>query len=183
METPESIRTSLQEGECVTSIDLKDTFFPYTCTSKSTPQKIPEVLCAGSVLPVQKTTFWSVLCSDGIHNNSQGSQTDSSEQRYKNPPVPGRLVGQGHVSPNLSPAYPDLGSSVPGFRLGSKHGEIRAGTDTDLQFHRLPLLPQTGQSQTYLVTVASPKLDSSRASQHTFMFGQTAHVTHMPVNR
>ena len=33
-------------------------------------------------------------------------------ERYKNPPVPRRLVGESHIPPNLSPAYTDLGSSV-----------------------------------------------------------------------
>ena len=51
--------------------------------SKLTVQEIPVFSCSGSVLPIQSTTIWSVHYSNGIHNSSQGSQTDGSRQRYK----------------------------------------------------------------------------------------------------
>ena len=105
---------------------------PYT--NKLTVQKILAFSHSGSVISVQSNTFWSVHCSNGIHNSrpSEGSQTAGSKQGYKNPPVPRRLFGQSHIPPNLSPTYQDLGSSLPEIRLGSKHGEIETETQADL---------------------------------------------------
>ena len=70
METPESIRTSLQKGEWVTSIGFKDTLLPYP--NKPTAQEIP-ASCPGSILPVPSSTILSVHCSNENLNGSQGS--------------------------------------------------------------------------------------------------------------
>ena len=51
---------------------------------------------------------------------------------YKNPPVPGRLVGQSQIPPNLSPAYTDSSSYLSGVRLVSQHREIGTGPQTSL---------------------------------------------------
>ena len=65
METPETIRTSLQQGEWVTSIDFKDAYF----------QEISEILHPGPDMPIQSTTFWSVHSTLGVHCNSKGDET------------------------------------------------------------------------------------------------------------
>ena len=127
METPESIRTSLQEGEWVMSIDFKDAYFHIPINPQSS--KIPQVSCPGSVLPIQSSAIWSVHCSNGIHNGSQENQTDVSEQGYKNPQVPKQLVGQSHILPNLPASYSDPSSYVLGVRLDSEY-EVRTGSET-----------------------------------------------------
>ena len=83
METPESIKTSLQTGEWVTSIDFKDAYFHIQIHPQS--RKYLR-------FHVQSTAIWSVHCNNGIHTGCQGNQTNGSEQGYKNPPVPRRLV-------------------------------------------------------------------------------------------
>ena len=53
----------------------------------------------GSVLPVQSPTFWPVHSTYGVHSGGQRGQTDGFTERYKNPPVPRRLVGESHIPP------------------------------------------------------------------------------------
>ena len=110
MEIPETIRTCLQIGEWVTSIDVKDAYFHIPIHSQS--RKYNAFSHPGSVLPVQSPTLWSVHSTHGVHSGGQRGQTDGFTEGYKNPPVPRRLVGESHIPPNLSPAYTDLGSSV-----------------------------------------------------------------------
>ena len=88
METPETIRTSLQQGEWVTSVDIKDAYFhiPY----RNSPENI-----SGFMSRVGHTnSVWSVHSSNGVYCTSKGGETDGYVQGYKNPPVPRRLVGE-----------------------------------------------------------------------------------------
>ena len=108
----------------------------------------------GSVLPVQGPTLWSVHSNHGVHSGGQGGQTDGFTEGYKNPPVLGRLVGESHIPPNLSPAYTDLGSSLSRTRLTGEQGKVRTGPKTGLQLRRLPVRPQEGQGQTHTRALA-----------------------------
>ena len=74
METPETIRTSLQQGEWVTSVDFKDAYFHIQDTG--TVQEILKVPCPGPDLPVQGTALWSVHSAHGVHCVSKGGETD-----------------------------------------------------------------------------------------------------------
>ena len=70
METPETIRTSLQVGEWVTSIDFKEAYFHI-------PQSVQEVHALsppGSVLPVLSPSLWPVHSSHGVHSGGQRGQ-------------------------------------------------------------------------------------------------------------
>ena len=144
METPETIRTSLQIGEWVTSIDFKDAYFHIPIQSV---QKVHVFSHPGSVLPVQSPTLWSVHSTHGVHSGDQRGKTDGFTEGCKNPPVPRRLVGESHIPPNLSPAYTDLVSSLSRNRLAGEQ-EVRTGSKTGFQLRRLPVQPQGGQGQT-----------------------------------
>ena len=120
METPETIRTSLQAGEWVTSIDFKDAYFHIPIHS-------------------QGPTLWPFHSSHGVHSGGQRGQTDGFTEGYKNPPVPRRLVGKSFVPQFLSPAYTDFGSSVPGSRLAGEQEKVRTGSKSSFQLRRLPV--------------------------------------------
>ena len=60
---------------------LQGLLLPYC--NKPTVQEIPAFLCPWSILPNQSSAVWSVHCSNGIHNSSQGGQTDASKQGHK----------------------------------------------------------------------------------------------------
>ena len=120
MDTPESIRTSLQKGKWVMSIDFKVAYFHIIYTV----HKIPMFSCPRSILPIQSSTVWSIHYSNRIHKGSRGSQTDSSKQGYKYPPVPRQLVGQSFMPPSLSTVCTVPSIYVSGIRLKSEHGKL-----------------------------------------------------------
>ena len=93
------------------------------------------------IQPLLSSTIWFIHCSNGIHNTSQGSQTNGSKQGYTNPPVCRPLIVQSHIPPNLSPANPDSCNYVSETRLDSKH--------------------EGGQGQTYSRTLTDLKLENS----------------------
>ena len=74
-------------------------------TNTSTVQGISEISYPGSIISVQGTTFQTVHSFHGVHCCSKGGETDGHAERYKDPPIPRRLVGQSQIPPNLSPAY------------------------------------------------------------------------------
>ena len=98
---------------------------PYT--NSQPVQEVHAFSHPGSVLPVQSSTLWPVHSTYRVHSGGQRGQTDGFTERYKNPPVPRRLVGESHISPNLSPAYTDLSSSLSRIRLA---GEQETGSKT-----------------------------------------------------
>ena len=103
-----------------------------------------------------------VHSTHGVHSGGQRGQTDGFTEGYKKPPVPRRLVGESHVPPNLSPAYTDLGSPLSRTRLAGKQGEVRTGSKTGFQLHRLPVRLERGQSQTHTRALAGFDRQNSR---------------------
>ena len=103
METPETIRTSLQP-EWVTSIDFKDAYLPHTNT--------------GTVQEIFKISYpESVHSSHGVHCESKGGETDGYTQGYNDTPVPKGLVGESQIPPSLSPAYSGTSQDLSETRL------------------------------------------------------------------
>ena len=86
METLETIRTSLQQGKWVNSIDFKDAYFHIPIQEQS--RKYLEISCPGSDIPIQSTSFRSVHSTLGVYCNSKGGESDGYTKGYKNPPVP-----------------------------------------------------------------------------------------------
>ena len=69
METPESIRLSLQKGEWVTSLDFSDAYFHIPTNQRS--RKCPKVSNQQSNLPVHLSSFWFGNGPVGVHQGSQ----------------------------------------------------------------------------------------------------------------
>ena len=172
METPETIRTSLQIGEWVTSIDFKDAYIHIPIHSQSKKYM--------RFLPVQAPTLWSVHRTHGVHSAGQRGQTDDLTERYKNPPR--RLVGESHIPLNLSPAYTDLGSSLSRSRLAGKRGEVRTGSKTGLQLRRLPVRPQGGQGQTHTRGLTDLSRQDIVNPVQSGVSGPAVYVPHRPSN-
>ena len=94
----ETIRTTLQQWECVTSIDFKDAYFHIPIQEQS---RTYQMSCPGSDIPVQSTVFRCVHCTHGAHCSSKGGETDGHTQGYNNPPVLRRLIGESHIPPGF----------------------------------------------------------------------------------
>ena len=130
--------------------------------NKHTFQQIPVFSHPGSILPIHSCTVWSVHCSNGIHDSGQGSQTDSSRQGYKNPPVPRLLVGQSH--------FPSS-SYVSGIDLESKHIELESKQNFSL----------IGSQYNLSEGKVRPTSDSG-AFYRPLLSSHKAHVPRRPVN-
>ena len=171
METPETIRTSLQLG----LHRLQGRILPYTNS-----QPVQEVHAFSH--PVQSSTLWPVHSTHGVHSGGQRGQTDGFTEGYKNPSVTRRLVGESHIPPNLSPAYTDLGSSLSRTRLAGEQGEVRTGAKTGFQLHRLPVRPQGGQGQTHTRALADLNKQDIVNSVWSGVPGLAVHVPHRTSN-
>ena len=80
METPETIRLSLQKG------GFQRRLLPYPNRTKVT--EIPQVLPPQSSLSVHSSPLWPLNGSVGVHKGGQGSQVNGTGSGYQDPPVP-----------------------------------------------------------------------------------------------
>ena len=122
----ETIRTTLQQWEWVTSTDFKDAYFHIPTQESRTYQ----ISCPGSDIPVQSTVFQSVHCTHGAHCSSIGVETDGHTRGYNNPPVLTRLVGESHIPPELAPAYTRSSENMPSIRLAGEFRKIGTGSQS-----------------------------------------------------
>ena len=119
---------------------LQGRLLPHSDTG--TVQEVPEISYPGTDLPVQSTAIRSVDSSHGVYYYSKRGKTDGHSERYKDPPIPRRLVGESHIPPGLSPAYAGPSENVPTSRLASEHRKVGAGTQASFQLRRLPIQPR-----------------------------------------
>ena len=178
METPETIRTSLQQGEWVTSINFKDAYFHIPIQEQS--RKC--LRCPRSDIPIQSTALWSVHSTLGVHCDSQRGETDGHTQGYKNPPVPRRLVGESHIPPGLSPAYSKISRNMSKIRLAGEFGQVGAGSKTGLRFCRIPVRSPSRSGPTDPRPVAEPSEQNLGNTVTTDLSSLAVHVTDWFIN-
>ena len=104
METPETIRLSLQQGEWVTSLDFSDAYFHIPIAQRSRNYLRFHLNKISYHFP----SLWSGNGPVGIHQSGQGGQANGSSKGYQDPPVPRRLVATSPFPGSLPTAYPDL---------------------------------------------------------------------------
>ena len=153
---------------------LQRRLLPYPHTG--TVQKISEISCPGSNIPIQGSSFRSVNSTLGVHCNSKGGKTDGHTQGYKNPPVPRRLVSESHIPPGLSPAHPRSSTNLSRTRLASESGQIGTETKANLRFCRLPVRPQGRSGPTDTGPVAKPSGQNTGNIVPTDLSGPAIHV-------
>ena len=73
---------------------------------------------------VRPTSLSSPIWSVHFRVVAKVAKMPAFQRVCKDPPVPRRLVGLSKISPNMSPAYRDTGSSLPGIRLAGQLGNI-----------------------------------------------------------
>ena len=174
METPETIRTSLQQGEWVTSIDFKDAYFHIPIQEQS--RKYLRFHVEGQTYQFKALPFGLSTAPLGVHCSGKGGETDGNTQGYNNPPVPRRLVGESQVPLSLSPAYTGPGENVSRPRLAGKVREIRTGTQAGFQLRRLPVRPQVRSFPTHTGPVAEPPSIDTDTVIPTGLSGPAVHV-------
>ena len=117
-------------------------------------KKIPQVPLPRSNLPVQGPPLWPFDGSYGVHSRGQGGQVDGPKPRYKDPPIPRRLVDKRPNQGFLSPGYPNSAGLMSGAGLVGEPPKIGTGTEANLQFCRLPVQPSSRSGLTHTGQVA-----------------------------
>ena len=167
METPETIRTSLQSGEYVTSIDFKThtSIYQFTVSPGST------CVVTSKAGPTSSKPYPLACPQHPWSSSGQRCQTDGFTEGYKNPPVSRRLVGESHIPPNLSPAHTDLGSYLLRTRLAGE--QVRTGSKTGFQ---------GGQGQTHTRSLADFTRQDTVNSVLSSVPSPAVHVPHRVPN-
>ena len=152
METPETIRLSLQKGEWVTSLDFSDAYFHIPVHVKSR-----KYLRFHSV---QGSSLWPLHSSNGVHLCGQRGQVNGSIPGYKNPPVPRRLVDSSPYQRILPPGHSIPPRPLPGVGLDSQPPKVRTRTQTDFRVRGLQVrsLSRTGLTDSEQVGFDPPKV-------------------------
>ena len=159
---------------------LSGCLFPYSNTG--TIQEIFEISRPRANIPVQGSAVRTVHSTLGVYCGRKGGETDGHTQGYKNPPVPRRLVGEGQIPRKLSPPYPSPDQNVPEPRVAGEFRKIRAGTQTDLRFRRLPVRPPVRPGQADSGPVAKPSGQDTTTPVATGLSGPAVHVPDRPTN-
>ena len=158
METPETIRLSLQQGEWVTSLDFSDTYF-----------RVP-------ISPRSRKYF-------SFHRNNQTYQFTSlpfglltAPLGYSNPPVPRRLVSESPVPGKVPMSYTDPVGPMSQPRLGSPHVKVRTVSPTGIQLCRLLFRPLSRPGQTHPREVDIPDPENQLPFGARDQLSQAVHV-------
>ena len=100
---------------------------PYTNTG--TVQKISEISCPRSDIPVQGSALWSLHSTLGVHCNSKRGETDGHSQGYKDPPVPRRQKLGWLVNLDKSELVPKQIFNFVGYQFDLRTGRVRPTPD------------------------------------------------------
>ena len=160
METPETIRFSLQQGEWVTIAGFQRRLFPHSSSCKV--PEISQVPFPKSVLSVPGPSLWPLHSSNGVHLCGQRGQVNGSIPGYKDSPVPRRLVDSSPYQRILPPGHSIPPRPLPGVGLDSEPTKVRTGTQTDFRVRGLQVrsLSRTGLTDSKPLVVDSPKVGS-----------------------
>ena len=142
--------------------------------------KISQVPLKRSDLSVHSTSLWPVNGSVGVHKGGQRGKTHGSIEGYSDPPIPRRLVTESPVPGNLPTSYADPFGPLPLSRLGSQHGQVRAGSPTNLQLRRLSFRPISGVSQTNSGQVEESISETQPSPGTGMLHSQAVHVFNRP---
>ena len=195
METPETIRISLQQGEWVTSLDFSDAYFHIPVHVKS--RKYLRFHFQNQSYQFPGPSLWPIHSSDGVHWCGQRGEVNGSIPGYKDPPVPRRLVDSSPYQRILPPGHSIPPRPLPGVGLDSEPTKIRTGTQTDFRVRGLQSFSRTGLTDSKPLGVDSPKVGShpiqaklpsqeiyvpdrpAYSNGKTGSPGQTPHETHL----
>ena len=148
--------------------------YPY----QSEITEVPQVFSGKKSLSIHGPSFRARHSSTGIHQGSQGGETDGSSTGYLDPPVPRRLVSQSPGPGNLPVTYPDPLGPVPRTRVGGKHGEIGTYTSTGFQFRRLPVRPAVWSSVAHSGQMDRSSAETTVHQRQGLLFSPSVHVPH-----
>ena len=180
METPETIRTSLQQVEWVTSVDFKDAYFHIPIQEQSRKYlrfhvqgrtyQFKALPFGMSTAPMEFTVLAKEVKLMAIHKGIRIHQ-------YLDDWLVRARSHQSclHHTQILVKMCQDLGWLV-------KDIKIRAGAPTSVQLRRLPVRPQVRPGQTDTGPVAKPSRKNSNTALATGLSGPAVHVLDWSIN-
>ena len=111
-------------------------------------EEVHEILSQQKSVPIHCPSLRVGHGSSRVHQDSQGGQTYGSEQGYKNPPVPRRLVTESPFEGDWSPSHPGSFVALPRTGLASQPQKVGTESSTGLYLRRLPVRPVDGSGFT-----------------------------------
>ena len=180
METPETIRTSLQQGEWVTSVDFKDAYLHIPIQEQS--RKYLRFYIQGRTYQFKALPF-------GLSTTPMEFTVVAKEVKLM----------ASHKGIRIHQYLDDWLVRARSKQLCSLHTQIlvkmcrklgwlvnieksESGTKTNLQLCRLPIRPPVRSGQTYTGPVAKPAGQDTNTFISTDLSGQTIHVPDRPAN-
>ena len=132
METPESIRTSLNTGEWVTSIDLQDAYVHIPIHPRS--RKYLRFAHRSQIYQFTSLPFGLEPSSSSIHHDSKRGKTHGLITGHKDTPISGRLADQGSISRGVISQHKSGGRPNRISRLDHKSGQIGVDSNSSSLF-------------------------------------------------
>ena len=111
-------------------------------------EEVHEILSQQKSVPIHCPSLRVGHGSSRVHQDSQGGETYGSEQGYKNPPVPRRLVTESPFEGDWSPSHPGSFVALPRTGLASQPQKVGTESSTGLYLRRLPVRPVDGSGFT-----------------------------------
>ena len=180
METPETIRTSLQQGEWVTSIDFKDAYFHIPIHWRS--RKYLRFHVQGQTYQFKALPFglstapmeFTVIAKEvKLMAISKGIRIHQYLDDW--------LV-RASSHPLCLPTYPKAGPDLSGTGLVGECRKIRTRTQAGLRICRLSIRPPVRTGPTYSGPVESPLREDTDSPVTSGLSGPAVHVLDRPVN-
>ena len=171
METPETIRLSLQTGEWVTSLDFSDTYFHipiYQRSRKYLRFFLYNQTFQFTALPFGLATapleFTKVVKEVNLIAQIRGIRIHQYlDDWLLRAPTP--------------ETCPDPLGPLPGVRVGCKHEKVRANPTTGPQFRRLPVRPGDRSGPTHSGPVDNPPGEVEVHKKPGELYSQAIHVS------
>ena len=179
METPESIRLSLQPGEWVTSLDFSDAYFHIPISPNS--RKFLRFHFQNQTFQFRALPFG--LSTAPMEFTIVVKEVKLMARKHPDAPIPGRLVDPGKRQGYMFSGHPNSPGLVPGIGLGREPQKIGTGSQADFQFCRLPVRFGAGGSQTYPRKVGSSQLQDQFPATEDQLLGSRTHVLDRPSHR
>ena len=180
METAESIRKSIRQGEWVTSIDLTDAYFHVPIHPQS--QKYLRFQTKKRGFPISGSPFWCRNSSPRVYSHCERGKTHSSSQEPQNPSISGRLASSVTNKRSMSQRFGKISEIGPRTRLAHQFPKIGIGSHTKSRFSGLSLRSSQGSG------FSNPKETRSVESSDCFhqkvisLDSKKAHVTHRDIS-
>ena len=175
METPETIRTSLQTGEWVTSIDFKDTYFHIPKHSES--RKYMSFHVQGQSYQFKALPFGLSTAPTEFTMVAKEVKLMALQRGIRIYPYLDDWLVRA-TSHQICLKHTQTLVALLRTRLAGEQGKVRTGSKTGFQIRRLPGRLERGQGQTHIRSLAGLDGQNSNNYVRSGMSGPTVHVPH-----